>query len=161
MQKIVPCLWFDKQAEEAVDFYVSIFKDSDIVSVTRYGDAGAKASGQTKGTVMTIMFRLAGQEFMALNGGPVFTFSPAISLLVNCETQEEVDRLWDKLSEGGEIVECGWLKDKYGISWQIIPTILGQLLQDSDAAKSERVMNAMLGMKKIDMEELRRAYDQK
>ncbi len=161
MQKIVPCLWFDKQAEEAVDFYVSIFKDSDIVSVTRYGDAGAKASGQTKGTVMTIMFRLAGQEFMALNGGPVFTFSPAISLLVNCETQEEVDRLWDKLSEGGEIVECGWLKDKYGVSWQIIPTILGQLLQDPDAAKSDRVMNAMLGMKKIDMEELRRAYDQK
>ncbi|AFM25875.1 VOC family protein [Desulfomonile tiedjei] len=160
MQKIIPFLWFDDNAEDAVNFYVSIFKNSKIVSVARYGEAGAKVSGQPEGTVMTIVFQLEGQEFMALNGGPVFTFSPAISLLVNCETQEEVDDLWEKLSQGGEIIECGWLKDKYGVSWQIVPTALNEMLQDKDTEKSERVMSAMLQMKKIDIDELRQAYDQ-
>jgi len=158
MQKITPFLWFDDNAEEAVNFYISVFKNSKIVSVARYGEAGANASGQPKGTVMTIVFQLEGQEFIALNGGPVFTFSPAISLLVNCETQEEVDEFWEKLSEGGEIQECGWLRDKYGVSWQITPTILLELLQGKDADKSERVMNTMLQMKKIDIKSLERAY---
>jgi predicted 3-demethylubiquinone-9 3-methyltransferase (glyoxalase superfamily) len=161
MQKITPFLWFDNNAEEAVNFYISIFKNSKIVSVARYGEAGANVSGQPKGTVMTIAFQLEGQEFVALNGGPVFTFSPAISFVVNCETQEEVDALWEKLSEGGEIVECGWLKDKFGVSWQIVPIILGEMLQDKDAKKSERVMKAMLQMKKIDINRLRQAYQQK
>jgi len=158
MQKITPFLWFDDNAEEAVNFYVSVFKNSEIVGMARYGEAVSKAAGRPEGTVMTILFRLEGQEFIALNGGPVFTFSPAISLLVNCETQEEVDELWEKLSEGGEIQECGWLRDKYGVSWQITPTILLELLQGKDADKSERVMNAMLQMKKIDIKSLERAY---
>ena len=160
MQKITPFLWYDDQAEDAVNFYVSIFKNSKILNVARYGEAGAEASGRRKGTVMTIVFQLEGQEFMALNGGPVFTFSPAISFLVNCETQEEVDDLWDKLSEGGEKEQCGWLRDKYGVSWQIVPSVLGKMLQDKDAEKAEKVMKAMLQMKKIDLKTLKRAYEQ-
>jgi predicted 3-demethylubiquinone-9 3-methyltransferase (glyoxalase superfamily) len=158
MQKITPFLWFDDRAEEAVNFYVSIFKNSKITGITRYGEAGAEVAGRPKGTVMTIVFQLEGQEFVALNGGPVFTFSPAISFVVNCETQEEVDKLWEKLSEGGEAIECGWLRDKYGVSWQIVPTILAEMLQDKDAGKSERVMKAMLQMKKIDIKGLEQAY---
>jgi len=143
-----------------VNFYISVFKNSKIVSVARYGQTGAEVSGQPKGTVMTMVFQLEGQEFMALNGGPVFTFSPAISFLVNCETQEEVDKLWEKAYEGGEIEECGWLRDKYGVTWQIVPTILGEMLQDEDAEKSEGVMKAMLQMKKIDIQGLKQAYQQ-
>jgi predicted 3-demethylubiquinone-9 3-methyltransferase (glyoxalase superfamily) len=161
MNKIAPCLWFDNKAEEAVNFYVSIFKNSKIGIITRYGGEGAEVSGRPKGTVMTVTFQLDGQEFMALNGGPQFTFSPAISFLVNCETQEEVDELWEKLSEGGEKEQCGWLKDKYGVSWQIVPTVLGEMMQDKDAEKSERVMKAMLQMKKIDIRTLKQAYEQK
>ena len=160
MQKITPCLWFDDQAEEAVNFYVSIFDNSKIEAVTRYGEAGAQASGRPKGTVMTIMFQLEGQDFMALNGGPMFTFSPAISLMVSCRAQEEVDELWEKLSEGGEVQQCGWLQDRYGVSWQIVPTVLGEMLQDEDAEKSERVMRAMLQMRKIDIKSLEQAYEQ-
>src|SRR5574341_564270 len=160
MQKITPFLWFDNNAEEAANFYVSIFKNSKIVSVARYGEAGAEASGRKKGTVMIVTFQLEGQEFIALNGGPQFTFSPAISFVVNCQTQEEVDELWEKLSEGGEIVQCGWLRDKYGVSWQIVPTVLGEMLQDKDAKKSERVMKAMLQMKKLDIKMLKQAYEQ-
>ncbi len=158
MQKITPCLWFDNQAEEAVNFYVSVFKNSKIGKIARYGEAGAKVSGRPKGTVMTVTFQLDGQEFMALNGGPVSTFSPAISFIVNCETQEEIDEFWKKLSEGGEIEQCGWLKDKFGVSWQIVPTVLGKMMQDKDAWKSERVMAALLQMKKLDIEGLRQAY---
>jgi predicted 3-demethylubiquinone-9 3-methyltransferase (glyoxalase superfamily) len=162
MQKITPFLWFDNQAEEAANFYVSIFKNSRIVNVARYGEAGAEVSGQTKGAVMTVTFQLEGQEFMALNGGPVFTLSPAISFVVNCTAQEEVDTLWEKLSEGGDekAQQCGWLKDRYGVSWQIVPIVLSQMLQDKDAAKSERVMKAMLQMKKIDIETLKQAFEQ-
>jgi predicted 3-demethylubiquinone-9 3-methyltransferase (glyoxalase superfamily) len=156
MQKIVPFLWFDGKAEEAMNFYVSIFKNSKIGEVTRYGKAGP---GQ-EGTVISATFQLEGQEFYALNGGPQFTFTPAISLFVNCETQQEVDELWKKLSEGGEIQQCGWLRDKYGLSWQIIPTILGKLLRDKDPAKAQRVMQAMLQMRKIDIARLKQAYDQ-
>ena len=154
MQRITPFLWFDGKAEEAVNFYVSIFKNSKVVNVTRYGEAGPGP----KGTVMSATFQLDGQPFMALNGGPLFTFSPAISFFVNCETQEEVDELWEKLSEGGEKQRCGWLKDKFGLSWQIIPTALGEMLQDKDAEKSSKVMRAMLQMDKIDIDILRRAY---
>lgn len=159
MQKLTPCLWFDNQAEEAVNFYVSLFKNSKIGSVARYGDEGAKISGRPKGTVMTVRFELDGQEFLALNGGPMFKFSPAISFIVNCETQQEVDRLWEELSEGGEKQQCGWLRDKYGISWQIVPTALGEMLQGKEAKKSERVMKALLQMKKLDIEGLRQAYE--
>jgi predicted 3-demethylubiquinone-9 3-methyltransferase (glyoxalase superfamily) len=158
MQKIMPCLWFDNEAEEAARFYASIFKNSKIGIITRYGEEAAKASGRPKGTVMTVTFQLDGQEFMALNGGPQFTFSPAISLVVNCQTQNEIDELWEKLSEGGEKVECGWLKDKFGVSWQVVPSVLGQMLQDKDAKKTERVMKALLQMKKLDIEALRNAY---
>jgi predicted 3-demethylubiquinone-9 3-methyltransferase (glyoxalase superfamily) len=154
MQKITPFLWFDGKAEEAMNFYVSIFKDSKVVGVTRYGEAGPAP----KGTVMSATFQLEGQEFFALNGGPMFTFSPAISFFVNCETQQEVDELWEKLSEGGEKQRCGWLKDKYGLSWQIIPSILGKLMQDKDAGKAQRVMKAMLEMDKIDIKSLKQAY---
>jgi predicted 3-demethylubiquinone-9 3-methyltransferase (glyoxalase superfamily) len=161
MQKITPFLWFDDKAEEAVNFYVSIFKNSEITGITRYGEAGSEVAGRPKGTIMTIAFQIEGQEFVALNGGPVFTFSPAISFVVNCETQEEVDQLWEKLSEGGEIEQCGWLRDKYGVSWQIVPTILGEMLQDKDTEKSEKVMKAMLQMKKIDIKGLEQAYQQK
>ena len=160
MQKITPFLWFDNKAEEAANFYVSIFKNSKIGTITRYGEEGAKISGRPKGTVMVVAFQLDGQEIMALNGGPYFKFSEAISFLVNCETQQEVDELWEKLSEGGEEGRCGWLKDKYGLSWQIVPTVLGKMLQDKDAEKSERVMNAMLKMAKIEIKTLKQAYEQ-
>ncbi len=155
MQKITPFLWFDGQAEEAMNFYVSLFKNSKVVKVTRYGEAGPGP----KGTVMSATFQLEGQEFYALNGGPQFTFSPAISFFVNCETQQEVDELWEKLSAGGEKSRCGWLKDKYGLSWQIIPSALGKMLQDPDAEKANRVMQAMLQMDKIDIKRLQQAYD--
>lgn len=155
MQKITPFLWFDGKAEDAMNFYVSIFKNSKILSTTLYGEEG---SGP-KGTIMSGTFYLDGQEFMALNGGPQFTFSPAMSLFVSCETQEEVDNFWEKLSEGGEKQICGWLKDKFGVSWQIIPSILGVMLNDPDPAKSKRVMKAMLQMKKIDIEILKQAYE--
>ena len=154
MQKITPFLWFDGKAEEAMNFYFSIFKNSKIVSVTRYGEAGPGP----KGTVMTAKFELNGQEFVALNGGPQFTFTEAISFVVNCETQQEVDELWEKLSAGGQKSRCGWLKDKYGLSWQVVPTALVEMLQDKDAKKSNRVMQAMLQMDKIQIETLRRAY---
>jgi len=156
MQKIMPCLWFDDQAEEAVNFYTSIFKNSKVMEIARYGEEGP---GE-KGKVMTMTFSLDGQEFMALNGGPVFTFSPAISFMVNCETQEEVDRLWKKLTEGGQEEQCGWLRDKYGVSWQIVPTVLGELMSDPDAEKVKRVTRAMLQMVKLDIEGLKRAYQQ-
>ena len=160
MQIITPFLWFDDKAEEAVNFYISVFRDSRIVNVTRYGAAGAEAAGRPKGTVMTIVFQLEGEEFIALNGGPAFAFSPAISFVVKCGTQEQVDRLWDKLSQGGEALQCGWLQDKYGVSWQIVPTILGEMLSDKDSAKAERVMRAMLQMNKIDINTLKKAYEQ-
>ncbi len=154
MQKITPFLWFDDKAEEAVNFYASIFKKSKSGSVSRYGEAGPGP----KGSVMSVTFQLEGQEFMALNGGPHFKFSPAISFFVNCKTQEEVDDLWERLSAGGEKQRCGWLKDKYGLSWQIIPTALGEMLSDKDAGKSARVMKAMLQMDKIDIKKLKQAY---
>ena len=157
MQKITPFLWFDDNAEEAMNFYTAIFKNSKIVSVSRYGDAGPGP----KGTVMTATFELEGQRFMALNGGPVFKFNESISFFVNCETQEEVDEFWEKLSVDGQKSRCGWLKDKFGVSWQIIPSILGQLLSDKDPEKSKRVMQAMLQMQKIDIAGLRRAYEGK
>ena len=155
MQKITPFLWFDDKAEEAMNFYVSVFRNSRIVSVTRYGEAGPGP----KGTVMSATFQLEGQEFYALNGGPQFTFTPAISLFVNCKTQEEVDELWEKLSQGGRKDRCGWLQDRYGLSWQIIPTVLGEMLRDQDPEKSKRVMQAMLKMDKIDIKRLKHAYD--
>ena len=158
MQKITPFLWFDHDAEEAAKFYTSIFKNSKIIDTTNYGESAAEVSGRPKGTVMTVTFELDGQRFMALNGGPVFNFSPAISFFVNCDTQEEVDELWKRLSDGGEEEQCGWLKDKFGVSWQIVPSVLGELLQDKDARKSERVMGALLQMKKIDIQGLRMAY---
>jgi predicted 3-demethylubiquinone-9 3-methyltransferase (glyoxalase superfamily) len=156
MQKITPFLWFDSKAEDAMNFYVSVFKNSKVVRVSRYGEA---VPGP-KGTVMSATFELEGQQFYALNGGPQFTFTPAISLFVNCETQQEVDELWDKLSEGGKKERCGWLKDKYGLSWQIIPSALGKLLGDKDPAKANRVMMAMLQMDKIDIGRLQQAYEQ-
>jgi len=154
-QKITPFLWFDDKAEEAVKLYTSIFKNSEIGSIARYGEGGPGPAG----TVMVVTFTLDGQEFMALNGGPEFKFTEAISLLVNCETQEEVDKFWDKLSEGGEEEQCGWLKDRYGVSWQIVPTVLGEMLQDKDPEKAKRVMEAMLQMRKIDIGALKRAYE--
>jgi predicted 3-demethylubiquinone-9 3-methyltransferase (glyoxalase superfamily) len=161
MQRITPNLWFDTQAEEAVNFYVSIFPNSRIKSVSRYGEAGAAASGMKKGSVLTVSFVLDGQEFMALNGGPVFKFNEAVSLVVNCMTQKEVDDYWDKLSEGGDTKaqQCGWLKDKYDLSWQVVPTALGEMMQDNDAKKTERVMAAMLKMKKLDISLLKKAYE--
>jgi predicted 3-demethylubiquinone-9 3-methyltransferase (glyoxalase superfamily) len=154
-QKITPFLWFDTQAEEAANFYVSIFKNSKILSISRYGEAGPRP----KGSVMTVAFELEGQKFIALNGGPQYKFTEALSLSVDCKTQEEVDEFWDKLSRGGEEGPCGWLKDKYGLSWQINPTILGQMLSDPDPKKSKRAMEAMLKMKKIDIKKLQQAYD--
>jgi len=156
MQKITPFLWFDHQAEEAMNFYISIFKNSKVVRIARYGDTGPGP----KGSVMTAAFQLDGQDFVALNGGPHFTFSPAISFVVNCETQEEIDEFWEKLSDGGKENQCGWLDDKYGVSWQIVPTVLGQLLSDPDSVKAGRVMQAMLQMRKIDIASLKRAHEQ-
>ena len=160
MQKITPFLWFDDKAEEAAAFYTSIFKNSRIGTIARYGDAGAQVSGRAKGTVMTVEFQIDGQEFVALNGGPQFKFTEAVSFVVNCQTQEEVDEYWKKLSDGGQEVQCGWLKDKYGLSWQIVPTTLNKMLTDPDPKKAERVMKAMLQMKKIDIKELKQAYEQ-
>jgi predicted 3-demethylubiquinone-9 3-methyltransferase (glyoxalase superfamily) len=154
MQKITPFLWFNGQAEEAMNFYVSIFKNSKVLSVQRYGDAGTGP----KGSVMSATFQLEGQDFYALNGGPQFTFTPAISFFVSCETQAEVDELWEKLSAGGEKGRCAWLKDKFGLSWQIVPTALGKLLADKDPEKSKRVMQAMMKMDKIDIAGLQKAY---
>lgn len=157
MPKTTPCLWFDTQGEEAANFYTSIFKDSRILEVNRYGEAGPGEQG----TVMTVTFELDGQQFIALNGGPQFTFNEAISFQVHCETQDEVDEFWAKLSEGGEEVQCGWLKDKYGVSWQIVPIALTKLASDPDPEKSQRVIKAMLGMTKIDIAALQRAYEQR
>ncbi|HEV8540150.1 MAG TPA: VOC family protein [Nitrospiraceae bacterium] len=159
LQPITPFLWFENQAEEAAKFYVSIFSNSKVVTTTRYGAAGAEVSGRPKGTVMTVKFLLDGQEFVALNGGPLFKFTEAISFVVNCKTQQEVDDLWEKLSAGGHKGQCGWLKDKYGVSWQIVPTVLDELISDPDPAKSERVMQAMLQMQKLDIDTLKRAYE--
>jgi predicted 3-demethylubiquinone-9 3-methyltransferase (glyoxalase superfamily) len=155
MQKITPFLWFDGNAEDAANFYVSIFKNSKLGTITRYGDAGPGP----KGTVMIVTFHLDGQDFIALNGGPQFKFNNAISFVVNCETQEEVDGFWEKLAEGGEEIQCGWLKDKFGLSWQIVPTILPKLVADKDAKKSQNVMKAMMQMKKIDIQALKQAYE--
>ena len=160
MQKISPCLWFDDQGEEAAKFYTSIFKDSKIGDVTRYGKEGYEIHGREEGTVMTVEFEIEGQKFLALNGGPIFKFNEAISFQVYCETQEEVDYHWEKLSEGGDekAQQCGWLKDKYGVSWQIVPTILMKMLKDKDSEKSQRVMKAMLQMHKLDISTLKKAY---
>jgi len=155
LQKITPFLWFDSNAEEAVNFYVSLFDNSKIVNLSRYGDAGPGPKGQ----VMVMSFELAGQQFMALNGGPIFKFTEAISLVVNCETQKEVDHFWNKLLVDGSPQQCGWLKDKFGLSWQIVPTILGKLMSDKDAARSGRVMQAMMQMVKLDIAKLQAAYD--
>ena len=157
MQRITPFLWFNDAAEEAVRFYTSIFNKSKIGKIARYDGAGAKASGRPAGSVMTIEFQLEGQEFVALNGGPHFKFNEAVSFVVNCETQAEVDRYWSRLSAGGKEAQCGWLKDKYGVSWQVVPTILGELLSNKDAAKARRVMQAMLKMVKLDIKKLKQA----
>jgi predicted 3-demethylubiquinone-9 3-methyltransferase (glyoxalase superfamily) len=166
MKGITPFLWFEDQAEEAAKHYVSIFssvgsRDAGITDVGRYGASGANAAGRPEGSVMTVAFRLDGQDFVALNGGPEFQFTEAVSLMVNCETQEEVDQLWERLSEGGEEGPCGWLKDRYGLSWQVVPTALTEMMQDEDPKRAERVMAAMLQMKKIDIESLRQAYEQR
>ncbi|HVA93523.1 MAG TPA: VOC family protein [Candidatus Dormibacteraeota bacterium] len=157
MQKITPFLWFDNQAEEAMNFYVSIFKSAKITGVTRYSEAGPGP----KGTVMVGTFVLDGLEFVALNGGPQYSFTPAVSFFVKCDTQQEVDELWEKLSEGGEKNRCGWLKDKFGVSWQIVPTVLSELIGNRDTEKAKRVMQAMLQMDKIDIQGLQKAFDQK
>jgi len=156
MQKISPFLWFDSNAEEAANFYVSIFKDSKILKIARYGEAGPGPAG----SVMVVNFQIEGQDFIALNGGPLFKFTEAISFVINCQTQEEVDHYWNKLTAGGQESQCGWLKDKYGLSWQVTPTILGELLADKDQKKAQRVMQAMLQMKKIDIAALKRAAAQ-
>jgi len=156
MQKITPFLWFDTQAEEAAKFYASVFKNSKVISTTRYGEAGPGP----RGSVMTVEFDLEGQRFVGLNGGPQFKFTEAVSFVVNCTTQEEVDYFWEKLSEGGQQVQCGWLKDKYGLSWQVVPTILIEFLQDKDPVKAQGVMKAMMQMKKIEIEPLKRAYEE-
>jgi predicted 3-demethylubiquinone-9 3-methyltransferase (glyoxalase superfamily) len=163
MQKISPCLWFDDQGEEAAKFYTSIFKDSKIGDVTRYGKEGYEIHGRQEGTVMTVEFEIEGQKFLALNGGPIFKFNEAISFQVYCEIQEEVDYYWEKLSEGGDekAQQCGWLKDKYGVSWQIVPTILIKMLKDKDSEKSQKVMKAMLQMHKLDISTLKKAYEEK
>jgi predicted 3-demethylubiquinone-9 3-methyltransferase (glyoxalase superfamily) len=160
IQKITPCLWFDDQAEEAVAFYTAIFRNSKIGKVTRYGEAGREVHGKRAGTVLTVAFELEGQSFTALNGGPEFKFNEAISFQVNCQTQEDVDYYWKKLSEGGDekAQQCGWLKDRYGVSWQIVPIVLPEMLGDSDPERAGRVMEALLRMKKLDIAELKRAY---
>jgi len=161
IQKITPCLWFDNQAEEAAKFYVSLFPNSAVGAVTRYGKEGFEVHGRPEGSVMTVNFSLEGQEFTALNGGPHFKFSEAISFVVRCETQTEVDHYWDELGEGGDerARQCGWLKDKYGVSWQIVPAALFEMMAGTDRIKSERAMRAMLQMKKLDLAALRRAYE--
>jgi len=161
MQKITPFLWFNNQAEEAAKFYASIFKKSKVGTVSRYDEAGSKASGMPAGTAMTVAFKLEGLEFTALNGGPHFKFTEAISFVVSCATQKEIDYYWEKLSQGGDAnaQQCGWLKDKYGLSWQIVPAVLSKLLQSKDSRKSNRVMQEVLQMKKIDLKKLKKAYD--
>ena len=159
MQKITPFLWFDDKAEEAANFYVSVFPNSRIRNVARYGEAGAGVTGKPKGTVMTVAFEIDGQDFIALNGGPVFTISPGISFVVNCKTQKELDDLWEKLADGGQEEECGWLRDRYGVSWQIVPAVLWELMTDPDPAKSDRVMQALLKMRKLDIAGLKKAYE--
>jgi predicted 3-demethylubiquinone-9 3-methyltransferase (glyoxalase superfamily) len=163
MQTITPCLWFDSNAEEAAKFYASIFKKSKIGKIARYGEEGYEIHGRRAGTVMTIEFELNGQTFTALNGGPVFKFNEAISFQVSCKSQQELDYYWGKLSKGGDVKaqQCGWLKDKYGVSWQIVPTVLGKMLQDKNAEKSERVMKTLLQMKKLDIKTLKQAYEQR
>ncbi len=160
MPKITPCLWFNDNAEEAVRFYLSIFKHSKMGKIARYGEAGARVSGQPKGSVMTATFEIDGQEFVALNGGPIFTFNEAVSFQVDCATQDEVDYYWEALSVGGDpdAQQCGWLKDKYGVSWQIVPTVLPKMMQDSNPERADRVMQAVLQMKKIDIRTLQQAY---
>ena len=157
-KQVVPCLWFDGKAEEAAKFYVSTISNSKIGKIVRYGEAAAKASGQPAGSVMTVTFTINGQEFIALNGGPQFTLSPAVSFVLTCNTQKEIDRLWDKLSEGGEKSVCGWLTDKYGLSWQVVPAVLDKMLEDKDAKRSEAVMEALLQMTKLDIGKLEEAY---
>jgi len=154
MQKITPFLWFDEQAEEAAKFYVSSSKNSKLGAVSRYGESAAQASGRPAGSAMTVEFELDGQKFVALNGGPIFKFTEAVSFVVNCETQAELDRVWEKLAAGGQVQQCGWLKDKYGVSWQVIPTVLPKLMQ---GAKADKVMKAILQMKKLDIGALERA----
>jgi predicted 3-demethylubiquinone-9 3-methyltransferase (glyoxalase superfamily) len=158
VHKITPFLWFNDNAEEAANFYVSVFPDSRIVAIVRYGEAGAAASGIPKGMAMTVALEIGGQGFIAMNGRPYFAVLPALWFVVNCGTQEELDELWQKLSQGGEPGECGWVKDKYGVSWQIVPAVLGEMLSDRDVAKSVRVMQAMLKMRKLDIPTLERAY---
>lgn len=158
--KVVPFLWFNNNAEEAVDFYASVFKNFKIGKIFRYDSDSAKVSGQPEGSVMTIYFTLEGMDFGALNGGPMFTFSSAVSFLVNCETQEEIDGYWEKLSAGGEPMDCGWVKDKFGVTWQIAPRILDEFLADPDREKAGRVMRAMLKMKKMEIEPLKQAYEE-
>jgi predicted 3-demethylubiquinone-9 3-methyltransferase (glyoxalase superfamily) len=162
MQIITPFLWFNDQAEEAANFYASVFRNSKVGHVARYDEAGAQASGRPKGSAMTVAFQLDGQDFVALNGGPHFKFTEAVSFVVNCQTQEEVDHYWEKLSAGGDekAQQCGWLKDKYGLSWQIVPDVLGKMMQDKDPKKSENVMRALLQMKKLDIKVLKQAYAQ-
>lgn len=157
MQKIAPFLWFNTEAEEAANFYTSIFKNSKILHVARYSDSGSQATGMPKGSVMTVAFQIEGENFTAINGGPVFKFTEAVSFVINCDTQNEIDHYWEKLSEGGDpkAQQCGWLKDKYGLSWQVVPSMLGELM--SDPSKSERVMNALLKMKKLDIKTLQEA----
>ncbi len=160
MQKIIPTLWFDNEAQEATDFYVSIFDNAKVLNIDRYGEESSKVSGKPKGSVMTVNFQIEGQEFIALNGGPEFKFSEAVSFLINCKDQEEVDYYWEKLtSEGGQESVCGWLKDKYGVSWQVVPTVLDEMIRDKDTKRAERVMKAMLQMKKIEIKALREAYE--
>lgn len=161
-QPITPCLWFDDQAEEAARFYTGIFKNSKIVTVARYGEAGQEVHGRPAGSVMAVAFELDGRPFSALNGGPVFTFNEAISLQVHCETQEEVDYYWEKLSEGGDpkAQQCGWLKDRYGLSWQVVPAAVIEMLSDPDPVRSQSAMGAVMGMVKIDIAKVRHAYDQ-
>jgi len=158
-KQVVPCLWFDGKAEEAAQFYVSTIRNSKMGKIARYGEAAAKASGQPVGSVMTVTFTINGQEFMALNGGPQFTFSPAVSFFLKCDTQKEIDRLWDKLSEGGEKSVCGWLKDKYGLSWQIVPAVLDKMMEDKDQKRRDAVMEALIQMTKLDIKALQEAYD--
>jgi predicted 3-demethylubiquinone-9 3-methyltransferase (glyoxalase superfamily) len=157
-KKITPCLWFDDNAEEAVKFYTSLFRNSKVLQISYYGEAGSSAAERPKGSVMTITFQLDGQGFMALNGGPHFKFTAAISVMVNCETQAEIDKYWDKLSAGGATQPCGWLTDKFGVSWQIVPAVLAEMMQDDQAEKSERVMKAIFEMEKLDLPTLAKAY---
>ncbi|MEO8386242.1 MAG: VOC family protein [Betaproteobacteria bacterium] len=160
IQKIAPCLWFDDQAEEAANYYVSIFKNAKIANISRYSEVGHEIHGRPAGSVLTVAFELDGQNFTALNGGPLFKFNEAISFQINCETQEEVDYYWERLGDGGDekAQQCGWLKDKYGVSWQVVPMVLPMMISDQDSEKSKRAMAAMLKMKKLNIEELQRAY---